>query len=94
MTAITVVSPSSGEELGEVTAHTAEDTRNAFDRARPAQRRWQATPVKERRKVLLKLHDLVLERRDEILDLIQDETGKNRTSAFEEVMDVAITARH
>lgn len=94
MTAITVVSPSSGKELGEVTAHTAEDTRQAFDRARPAQRRWQATPVKERRKVLLKLHDLVLERRDEILDLIQDETGKNRTSAFEEVMDVAITARH
>ncbi|MDO4929356.1 MAG: succinic semialdehyde dehydrogenase [Corynebacterium sp.] len=48
----------------------------------------------DRKQILLRLHDLILENQDPILDLIQEETGKNRASAFEEVMDVAITARH
>lgn len=43
---------------------------------------------------MLRFHDLVLSHRDELLDLIQAETGKNRASAFDEVLDVAVTARH
>ena len=45
-------------------------------------------------RVLLRLHDLVLARQDEVLDLIQLETGKARKHAFEEVVDVALVARH
>ena len=44
--------------------------------------------------VLLRLHDLVLDRQDEVLDLVQLETGKARRHAFEEVVDVALNARH
>ena len=44
--------------------------------------------------VLLRFHDLVLDRQDEVLDLIQIETGKARLHAFEEVLVVAIAARH
>ena len=43
---------------------------------------------------MLRLHDMVLERQSELMDVIQSETGKNRASAFDEVLDVAITARH
>ena len=43
---------------------------------------------------MLRLHDLILERRDEVLDLVQRETGKVRGHAMEEVLDVAITARY
>jgi succinate-semialdehyde dehydrogenase/glutarate-semialdehyde dehydrogenase len=43
--------------------------------------------------VLLRFHDLVLERQDEVMDLMQAETGKTRRDAFMEVTDVAMTAR-
>lgn len=92
--AITVTSPTTGAVLGTVPAHTQEDTQAAFARARAAQPAWAALPVARRREILLRYHDLVLDRQDELLDLIQDESGKSRMSAFEEVMDVAITARH
>ena len=42
--------------------------------------------------VLLRLHDLILDRRDEIIDLIQLESGKARKHAFDEPLHVALTA--
>ena len=42
----------------------------AYARARRAQESWARTPLAERAEVLLRLHDLVLDRQDEILDLI------------------------
>ena len=45
--------------------------------------------LRERIKPFLRLHDAILDRRDEILDLVQWETGKARRHAFEEVLDVA-----
>ncbi|MEO7979829.1 MAG: succinic semialdehyde dehydrogenase, partial [Sporichthyaceae bacterium] len=44
--------------------------------------------------VLLRLHDLVLDRQDEVLDLVQRETGKARRHALDELVDVALNARH
>jgi acyl-CoA reductase-like NAD-dependent aldehyde dehydrogenase len=44
--------------------------------------------------VLLHFHDLVLDRRSEVMDLIQWENGKARRHAFEEVAHVAMTARY
>ena len=43
---------------------------------------------------LLRLHDLVLDRQDEIIDLICWETGKARKHAFDEPLHVALTARY
>jgi succinate-semialdehyde dehydrogenase/glutarate-semialdehyde dehydrogenase len=80
--------------LGEVPHCTAEDVAEAARRARAAQAGWAARPVAERAAVLTRLHDLVLDRQDEALDLIQLENGKARRHAFEEVLDVALTARY
>lgn len=44
--------------------------------------------------MLRRFHDLVLDRQDEVLDLIQLENGKARRHAFEEILDVAMTARY
>ncbi|NED90229.1 aldehyde dehydrogenase family protein, partial [Streptomyces sp. SID11233] len=44
--------------------------------------------------VLLRFHDLVLQRQAEILDLVQLETGKARLHAHEELQAVAMAARH
>lgn len=86
--------PFTGEKLAELPESTPEDVAAAFDRAREAQRKWAATPVGQRAAVLLRFHDLVLKRQNEVLDLIQLETGKTRLHAHEEVQAVAVAARH
>lgn len=86
--------PFDGSRIGEVPTCTAEDVDTAVTAARRAQRAWAATPIEDRAAIFLRYHDLVLDRRDELLDLAQRETGKARISAFEEVADVAMTARH
>jgi succinate-semialdehyde dehydrogenase/glutarate-semialdehyde dehydrogenase len=83
-----------GEPLGQVPHCTADDVVAAARRARAVQAEWAARPVAERAAVMLRLHDLVLEHQDEVLDLIQLENGKARRHAFEEVIDVALTARY
>src|SRR5439155_20642864 len=55
---------------------------------------WAARPFRERSRIFLRFHDLLFERQNEILDLIQLETGKARGHAFEEVLDTAIAARY
>jgi succinate-semialdehyde dehydrogenase / glutarate-semialdehyde dehydrogenase len=89
-----VVSPLSERELGRVPVCTAEDVAEAVRRARVAQRRWAQRPVRERVVVLRRLARLVLEQQDEVLDLIQLESGKARAHAFEEVGDVSVVASY
>ncbi|MFD3353675.1 succinic semialdehyde dehydrogenase [Streptomyces fradiae] len=86
--------PFTGERLAELPESTPEDVAEAFARARAAQTAWAATPARRRAAVLLRFHDLVLERQAEVLDLIQLETGKARLHAHEEVQAVTLAARH
>ncbi|WP_320779201.1 succinic semialdehyde dehydrogenase [Streptomyces sp. CRN 30] len=86
--------PFTGEKLADLPESTPEDVAEAFDRARAAQPAWARTPVRQRAAVLLRFHDLLLERQAEVLDLIQLETGKARLHAHEEVQAVAVAARH
>ncbi|WP_042420149.1 succinic semialdehyde dehydrogenase [Streptacidiphilus anmyonensis] len=86
--------PFTGEVLAEIPESSPADVATAFVRARAAQRDWAKRPVRERAAVLLRFHDLVLKHRDELLDLVQAETGKTRAHAFEEVLASAIEARH
>ena len=86
--------PFTGEKLADLPESTPEDVAKAFERARAAQPAWAATPVRRRAAVLLRFHDLVLDRQAEVLDLIQLETGKARLHAHEEVQAVAVAARH
>ncbi|GHG63557.1 succinic semialdehyde dehydrogenase [Streptomyces griseocarneus] len=68
---------------------TPDDVSRAYDQARAAGRTWAARDVRDRARVLGRLHDLLLDRQREALDLLQWETGKARTHAFEEVVDAA-----
>ncbi|MFM9447151.1 succinic semialdehyde dehydrogenase [Streptomyces acidiscabies] len=86
--------PFTGEKLADLPESTPEDVALAFERARAAQDVWARTPVRERAAVLLRFHDLLLERQAEVLDLVQLETGKARLHAHEEVQAVAVAARH
>ncbi|GGX85008.1 succinic semialdehyde dehydrogenase [Streptomyces hiroshimensis] len=86
--------PLTGRKLADLPESTPEDVATAFARAREAQLHWAAVPVGERAAVLLRFHDLLLDRQSGILDLIQAETGKARLHAHEEVQAVAVAARH
>src|SRR5579875_3109606 len=89
-----VTNAMTGELLGHVPHCTPDDVSVAAGRARARQAEWAARPVAERAAVLLRFHDLVLQRQDEVLDLIQLENGKARRHAFEEVLDVCLTSRY
>jgi succinate-semialdehyde dehydrogenase/glutarate-semialdehyde dehydrogenase len=91
---VTVAAPFTGEPLVSLPQSTADDVREAYGLAHAAQPGWSAVPVRERAAVLASLHDLVLRRRDEVLDILQWETGKARAHAFEEVLEVAACALH
>lgn len=91
---IPVRAPYTGELLGEIPRATPADVAEGVRRARAAQPAWAAGGVRERARVALRFHDLLLDRRDQALDLIQLESGKARAHALEEVLDTAIVARH
>jgi succinate-semialdehyde dehydrogenase / glutarate-semialdehyde dehydrogenase len=86
--------PYSGAQLAVLPQCSEDDVVAAFARARVAQRGWAARSVRDRARVFLRMHDLVLARQDEIMDLIQAENGKSRRDAFLEVADIANTSRY
>jgi aldehyde dehydrogenase (NAD+)/succinate-semialdehyde dehydrogenase/glutarate-semialdehyde dehydrogenase len=84
-----IIAPFTGEPIAELPVSDAEDIRRAYEKARAAQLEWAARSAADRARPFLLLHDAILDRRDQILDIVQDETGKARKHAFEEVLDVA-----
>lgn len=93
-TRVTTRAPFTGAVVAELPESTDADVATAYERARAAQSRWADRPVAERAAVFLRFHDRLLARQDEILDIVQTETGKVRKHAFEEVLEVALTCRH
>ncbi|WP_432006179.1 succinic semialdehyde dehydrogenase [Streptomyces parvus] len=91
---VTTTAPYTGLPLADLPISTPEDVEAAFGRARIAQKSWAATPLSERRKILLRYHDLVLNRQAEVLDLMQAENGKTRRDAHLEVVDIGIVSRY
>jgi acyl-CoA reductase-like NAD-dependent aldehyde dehydrogenase len=90
----TSYAPFTGQPLATLPVSSPDDVQVAADTARAAQRHWARVPLELRAKLLLDLHDLVLDRQHELLDLIQWESGKSRKHAFEEIAHVAMTARY
>lgn len=89
-----VRAPFTGEVLHDLPLSTAQDVVDATAAARVAQAAWWAAGDAHRRRVLLRAHDLLLERREELLDAVQTETGKTRGQAFEEVFNSANAVRY
>ena len=92
--AVAAYTPLTGQPLAMVPQSGEADVKEAFARARRAQRAWAQTTLEHRSQVLLRLHDLVLDRQDEIMDLICWESGKARKHAYDEPLHIALTARY
>ncbi|HWH25728.1 MAG TPA: succinic semialdehyde dehydrogenase [Pseudolysinimonas sp.] len=89
-----VIAPFTGELLHELPLSSIGDVQTAVGAARVAQAAWWKQGFAHRRRVLLRAHDLLLERRELLLDAVQTETGKTRGQAFEEVFNSAAATRY
>ncbi len=90
----TRTSPMTGAPIAALPLSSAADVESAVASARSAQARWAGTPFAERKRILLRFHDLVLTHQVELLDLVQIESGKTRANAFEEIADTAMASRY
>src|SRR5438270_9096512 len=87
---LAVYEPGSGKLVGEVRVSTAAQVREATAAAHAAQREWARKSFAQRSAVLRRFQQLVLDRADEIADLLVRENGKTRNEAlFMEVLPVA-----
>jgi succinate-semialdehyde dehydrogenase / glutarate-semialdehyde dehydrogenase len=91
---IDVIAPFTESVIGQVPQASSEDVFAAVARARSAQVSWAKTAVRERARILSRFHDLVTERADIAMDILQLEAGKARIPAFEEVYDTVATTRY
>ena len=83
-----------GDVLGGLPQSTPDDIKQAFTVAQEAQRKWAATPVKERLAVFKRAHALFVDNARTVADLIQVESGKNRRMAIEESCDPPMVMSH
>ncbi|MFC5266474.1 succinic semialdehyde dehydrogenase [Kribbella qitaiheensis] len=90
----TTYAPATGQPIAELPLSSPEDVLAAVRSARRAQRGWKNVSLADRAAILLRYHDLVLDHRHELMDLVIVESGKARKQAFEEVAHVAMTARY
>ena len=91
---VTTRAPFTGEAIAELPQCSPAEVTATAERVRAAQKEWAGRTLAERAAIVLRLHDLVLEHRDLIMDLIQVENGKARRDAFLEVGDIANTCRY
>jgi succinate-semialdehyde dehydrogenase/glutarate-semialdehyde dehydrogenase len=91
---VTTPAPFTGQPLIDLPLSTTDDVAVAYGAAREAQKAWATRPVRERARIIGRVHDLILDRQSDLADLIQVETGKARRDAFEEISDVALAARY
>src|SRR5919202_4231024 len=67
--------PYTGDPAGEAAAATREDARAAVDAAAASFRDWAATPPAERRALLDRAGELLMERQADIAGTVTEETG-------------------
>jgi len=91
---VTLISPLDGAPLANIPQSSTDDVAEAYRRARVAQAAWARTSMEERSAVMLRLHDLLLDRMPDLLDIITLENGKARKHAYDEVAHTALTARY
>ena len=89
-----VRTPITDEPIGTVPACVSDDIDHAAGRAQQAQAEWEQEPFDSRAEILERFGDLVVDRRELLLDLVQLETGKARHHALEELLDVPLTCSY
>lgn len=85
METISVISPLTGLKLHEIDSHSANQVALKFLEAKVAQRSWSQLAAKQRAKIAGAIADGLMQHQSELMDTLQQETGKSRAHAFEEL---------
>jgi succinate-semialdehyde dehydrogenase/glutarate-semialdehyde dehydrogenase len=88
------LNPATGEQLGSLTMCTPEQVPELAARARAAFPGWRDLGFDERAKVMRRARDLFLDQKNEILDLLVEETGKARCDAIADIMVICETIHY
>lgn len=83
------ISPLTDLPLPSVAKTAMSELDEVFSRARTTQVQWERLPISSRAKLLRTFESLMWKYQEQILDVIQWETGKPRKHAFEEILDVS-----
>ena len=79
---IPVQNPATREVVGTIPSCSAEEIGAAVERARAAQPRWAATPVRERLQIVRRFQQLLCEQKDAVITVITREAGKPLAEAL------------
>ncbi len=91
---VPIINPSNGKRIYELPQLSGLDVANAVEQARVAQKSWQQVSPSQRAQILLRTHDLLMANQERLIELIQLETGKAKSHAFEEVAGAYGAARY
>ena len=87
--------PATQETIGTLANFSAEQVAAAVERAARAQKRWAATSVRERLRVLQRFGELLCEQKERVAEVISREAGKPEAEALAtEIMVVLDTVKY
>jgi acyl-CoA reductase-like NAD-dependent aldehyde dehydrogenase len=90
-----VRNPATGEVIGSLPSCTLEQVAVAAHRAGEAQKRWAATSIRERLKVLTRFGELLCEQKEKVAAVISREAGKPEAEALAtEILVVLDTVKY
>lgn len=89
-----VLNPSNGKRIYDLPQLSRHQVEAAIAKAREFAPSFAKVPVRDRAMILSRLHDIMLEHEEKLLDVLQLETGKSRAHAFEEFAGAAGAARY
>jgi len=75
-------SPATREPVGEIVVSRREDVEAAIAKARTAQREWARVSIAERARIVRSTIDILVQRREEVVETVINETGKTRLEAL------------
>jgi alpha-ketoglutaric semialdehyde dehydrogenase len=81
------VDPATGETIGTFPKSTADDVDRAVEAAKDAYERWRLTPAPKRAEVLFRIGQRLIDRKEELTELMVREMGKVRAEAGGDVQE-------
>ena len=82
---LSFINPATGVKFGEVKMSTPDEVERAMNEMRQAFPIWSSKPLKERIRILRKLQHLLIEKRDEISSVLNQDCGKSRQDGMIEL---------
>lgn len=77
--------PATGNSFGEIDMTTSDAVQKAVEDMRASYRIWSAKPIKERIRILRKFQTLLIDKRDEITSVLNQDCGKSRQDGLIEL---------